>query len=229
MPQIVWMSMPDGSANYYNQKWIDYTGLSPEESFSDAWDKTLHPDDRQLVSAAWQEATAARSIYSAEMRLRRADGVYRWWLVRGVPQLDGAGQITQWFGTSTDIHDLKMAEIKITRLNRVHAVSSGINALIVRATDRHALVSEACKIAVEEGGFRLSVMCLVDQNTMKIRVVASAGKDDELSAFVKNILSSAGEGQHTLIAQALGQKNALVIDDSEHDLRVCPRTSFGVA
>jgi hypothetical protein len=103
-----------------------------------------------------------------------------------VPQLDGAGQITQWFGTSTDIHDLKTAELKITRLNRVHAVSSGINALIVRATDRDTLFSEACKIAVEEGGFRMSVMCLVDQSTMSISAVASASKDNAVPTKSSN-------------------------------------------
>ena len=103
---------------------------------------------------AWRNAAAERGVYSIESRLRRADGVYRWWLVRGVPQQDGAGNIIRWFGTCTDIHDLKTAEIKIKRLNRVYAVSSGINALIVRATDRDELFNEACRIAVEEGGFQ---------------------------------------------------------------------------
>jgi diguanylate cyclase (GGDEF)-like protein/PAS domain S-box-containing protein len=219
MPQIVWIAQPDGSEIYHNQKWIDYTGLGPEESFSDGWDKSLHPDDRQPVWDAWQKATAARGVYSVEIRLRRADGAYRWWLVRGVPQLDGAGNIIKWFGTSTDIHDLKTAEIKITRLNRVHAVSSGINALIVRATDRDTLFVEACRIAVEEGGFRMSVMCLVDQSKMKLSVAASAGKD-ELVALVKNTLSSADEAQKTLLALSLRKKTALVATDPEQDPRV---------
>jgi diguanylate cyclase (GGDEF)-like protein/PAS domain S-box-containing protein len=220
MPQIVWIALPDGSDTYHNQKWIDYTGLTPEESLGHGWDKSLHPDDRQPALDAWENATAARGIYSVEIRLRRADGVYRWWLVRGVPQQDDAGNIIKWFGTSTDIHDLKAAELKIRRLNRVYAVLSGINALIVRAPDRDALFSEACRIAVEEGGFRMSVMCLVDQSTMKINVVASAGKDAELFALAKNTLSSADEGQKTLSAQAFREKTALVINDSEHDPRV---------
>jgi hypothetical protein len=82
------------------------------------------------------------------------------------------------------IHDLKTAEIKIRRLNRVYAVLSGINALIVRVTDRDAFFSEACRIAVEEGGFRMSVMCLFDQSTMSLNAVASASKDNELFALV---------------------------------------------
>jgi diguanylate cyclase (GGDEF)-like protein/PAS domain S-box-containing protein len=220
MPQIVWIALPDGSDTYHNQKWIDYTGLTAEESLGDGWAKPVHPDDRQPALDAWQKATAARGLYSIESRLRRADGVYRWWLVRGVPQQDDAGQITKWFGTCTDIHDLKAAEIKIRRLNRVYAVLSGINALIVRATDRDALFSEACRIAVEEGGFRMSVMSLVDQSTMKISVVASASKDDELFALVKNTLSSADAGKKALSARAFREKTPLVSNDSEHDPRV---------
>ena len=172
---------------------------------------------------AWQDATAARGVYSIEIRLRRADGVYRWWLVRAVPQQDGAGQITKWFGTSTDIHDLKTAEIKITRLNRVHAVSSSINALIVRATDRDTLFREACRIAVEEGGFRMSIMCLVDQRTMRISEAASVSKDTELLALVKTIFSSIDDAQRTMLALSFREKTALVANDPEHD----PRVSHG--
>jgi diguanylate cyclase (GGDEF)-like protein/PAS domain S-box-containing protein len=220
MPQIVWIALPDGSDTYHNQKWIDYTGLTAKESLGDGWAKPFHPDDRQSALEAWQKATAARGVYSVESRLRRADGVYRWWLVRGVPQQDDAGNIIKWFGTCTDIHDLKTAEIKIRRLNRVYAVLSGINALIVRATDRDALFTEACRIAVEEGGFCMSVMSLVDPSATKISVVASASKDDELFALVKNTLSSADAGKKALSARAFREKTPQVSNDSEHDPRV---------
>ncbi len=220
VPQIVWMGRPDGGNIYLSQKWTDFTGLTPEEGAGDGWANPLHPDDRQPSLDAWQKAKDTRAPISMESRLRRADGVYRWWLVQGVPQQDQAGNIIRWFGTCTDIHDLKTAEIKIKRLNRVYAVLSRINALIVRATDRDALFSGACRIAVEEGGFRMSAMCLVDQRTMKISAVASAGKDDELIALVKNTLSSADEGQKTLIAQAFRGETALVATDLENDPRV---------
>jgi diguanylate cyclase (GGDEF)-like protein/PAS domain S-box-containing protein len=220
MPQIVWMGRPDGGNIYLSQKWTDYTGLTSEEGVGDGWAKPFHPDDQQPAFSAWQEARDTRSPLSIEIRLRRADGVYRWWLLQGVPQLDAAGNVIKWFGTGTDIHDQKTAEIKIRRLNRVYAVLSGINALIVRATDRDALFSEACRIAVEEGGFRMSLMCLVDQSTMKISAVASAGKDDKLIAIIKNAVSSADKGQKTLAALTLRKRTALVVNDPEHDPRV---------
>ena len=110
MPQIVWITRPDGWNIFFNKRWMDYTGLTLEESLGHGWNKPFHPDDQQLAWNAWQKATSEHGIYSIESRLRRADGVYRWWLVRGVPLLDAAGNILKWYGTCTDIHDLKMSE-----------------------------------------------------------------------------------------------------------------------
>jgi diguanylate cyclase (GGDEF)-like protein/PAS domain S-box-containing protein len=110
MPQIVWISRPDGGNVYFNQHWIDYTGLTLEESLGHGWNKSFHPDDQQRARDAWQHAMATQGSYTLECRLRRADGAYRWWLMRGVPQRDASGVILIWFGTCTDIHELKVIE-----------------------------------------------------------------------------------------------------------------------
>lgn len=110
MPQIVWITRPDGWNIYFNQQWVDYTGLSLEESYGHGWNKPFHPDDQQRAWNAWQNATKNGGTYSLECRLRRADGVYTWWLIRGVPMLDARGTILKWFGTCTDINELKQAE-----------------------------------------------------------------------------------------------------------------------
>lgn len=112
LPQIVWMTRPDGWHIYFNQQWVDYTGLTFEESHGDGWNKPFHPDDQQRAREAWVEATTNLTTYSLECRLRRADGVYRWWLIRGEPLRDANGTILKWFGTCTDIHDLKLAEVE---------------------------------------------------------------------------------------------------------------------
>ncbi|MDP1636111.1 MAG: PAS domain-containing protein, partial [Gallionellaceae bacterium] len=117
MPQIVWITQADGANMYFNHQWMDYTGLSLEESLGQGWNKPFHPDDQKTAMDAWQRATATVGEYSIESRLRRADGVYRWWLMRGVPLKDANGGILKWFGTCTDIHDLKMAELEISRAN----------------------------------------------------------------------------------------------------------------
>ena len=118
MPQIVWITTADGRNTYFSQQWMDYTGLTLEQSLGDGWNKPFHPDERQLAWEAWQRATTTAGIYAVESRLRRADGVYRWWLVRGVPQRDAAGRILKWFGTCTDIHDMKLAALEIADANR---------------------------------------------------------------------------------------------------------------
>ncbi len=109
MPQIVWVTRADGWNIYFNQQWVDYTGLSLEESYGHSWSTPFHPDDKQRAWDAWQRATQSKDVYSLECRLRRADGVYRWWLVRGVPFRDATGEIVKWLGTCTDIDDIKKA------------------------------------------------------------------------------------------------------------------------
>ncbi|GAB6047015.1 hypothetical protein JCM19379_08380 [Methyloparacoccus murrellii] len=110
VPQIVWITNPEGENIFFNQKWVDYTGMSLEESHGHGWNIPFHPDDRQRAWDAWQNAIHHNGTYSLECRLRRADGSYRWWLVRGVPAFDREGKIYKWFGTCTDIHDIKAAQ-----------------------------------------------------------------------------------------------------------------------
>ncbi len=109
MPQIVFMTAPDGSAFYVNQQWTDYTGLASKEAYGHGWNTVFHPDDQQRAWEAWTRATAIGELYSIEARVRHVGGAYRWWLVRAVPLRDAEGAILRWCGTCTDIHDLKEA------------------------------------------------------------------------------------------------------------------------
>jgi PAS domain S-box-containing protein len=119
MPQIVWITRPDGWNMYFNQRWMEYTGLTLDESRGHGWQKPFHPDDQSRARDAWNHAVETTSVYSLEARLRRADGNYRWWLVRGVPICDDTGAVTKWIGTCTDIHELKLAEVELSVSNRV--------------------------------------------------------------------------------------------------------------
>src|ERR1035437_3446483 len=98
MPQIVWITRADGWTTYFNQHWVEYTGLTLEESYGHGWNKPFHPDDQQRSWNAWQNATIHGATYSLECRLRRKDGKYKWWLIRGVPVLDEKGTVLKWFG-----------------------------------------------------------------------------------------------------------------------------------
>ncbi len=129
MPQIVWMTRPDGWNIYFNQQWVDYTGLTLEESHGHGWNIPFHPNDKKRAWDAWQLATQTDGDYSLECRLRRADGIYRWWLIRGVSLHDADGKVVNWFGTCTDIQDMKEYEEK--RINAEEALQR-LNATLER-------------------------------------------------------------------------------------------------
>ena len=109
VPQIVWITRPDGWNSYFNQHWVDYTGLTLEESYGSGWITPFHPDDKQVAWEAWQRAIQHNEPYTLECRLRRVDGVYCWWLLRGTAVRGANGEILKWFGTCTDIQELKQA------------------------------------------------------------------------------------------------------------------------
>ena len=107
LPQIVWATDTSGKNIYFNDAWMDYTGMTLAESLGDGWNKPFHPDDQQRSWEAWKNATKNLAEYSLECRLKKSDGTYHWWLIRGVPVIDHFGKITRWFGTCTDIDQIK--------------------------------------------------------------------------------------------------------------------------
>ncbi|WP_439631636.1 PAS domain S-box protein [Gemmata sp.] len=118
VPQIVWVARPDGGREYYNAKWYEYTGMAEAETLGWGWVAALHPDDRERTAAAWRRAVAAGTEFEAEYRLRGADGAYRWFLSRALPQRDEAGAAVRWFGSATDITDRRAAEEAVKRSER---------------------------------------------------------------------------------------------------------------
>jgi len=112
IPQLVWITTAEGMPDYFNQRWMDYTAFSVTEDLEANWAFLLHPEDRDVAAAAWMRAVETGEPYEVEYRLRRHDGVYRWFLVRGVPVRDENGQIVRWFGTCTDIDRSKREEEK---------------------------------------------------------------------------------------------------------------------
>jgi PAS domain S-box-containing protein len=110
MPLIVWTAQPNGTVNYYNQWWFDYTGLTPEQSTDSGWQAIIHPDDLPECLNRWHRAASTGTFYEIEYRFRRKDGAYRWHLGRALPVRDTNEQILSWVGTATDIDDRKRFE-----------------------------------------------------------------------------------------------------------------------
>lgn len=118
MPQIVWVTDAKGQNTYFNQQWVEYTGLSLEESYSNGWTKPFHWEDKAQASEAWKKAVETQSEYAIECRLQCHDGSYRWYLIRGLPKTKENGEILKWYGTCTDIEIIKQTEEKLKKQAR---------------------------------------------------------------------------------------------------------------
>src|SRR5262249_45544772 len=115
IPVLAWCSLPDGSIDFLNQRWQDYTGLSQDEACGWGWQAAFHPDDLGPLMETWRALLASGEPGEIEARLRRRDGAYRWFLIRAEPFRDDLGRIVRWYGTSTDIDDLKGAQVALQR------------------------------------------------------------------------------------------------------------------
>ncbi|PVE23400.1 hypothetical protein DC522_16195 [Microvirga sp. KLBC 81] len=121
--QLIWATRPDGFHDYYNQRWYEYTGVPEGSTDGAAWNGMFHPDDQERAWKTWRHSLETGEPYHIEYRLRHRSGQYRWVLGRAQPVRDEQGQITRWYGTCTDIHDLKQAQDELQR-SREQALQS---------------------------------------------------------------------------------------------------------
>ncbi len=115
IPTLAWSARPDGTAEFFNQRWLDYTGLTSKQAEGWGWKVSIHPNDLDRMVNYWQTAMTTGEPVEIEGRLRRFNGAYRWFLNRAEPFRDERGEIVRWYGTSTDIEDRKQAEEQLRR------------------------------------------------------------------------------------------------------------------
>ncbi|MES2686116.1 MAG: PAS domain-containing protein [Pseudomonadota bacterium] len=109
IPAIAWVAAADGPLERFNSQWQAYTGQTEQSALGHGWTAALHPDDRVVARDTWEGVRAGNQAWQVEYRLRGADGAYRWFRAHAVPQLDAAGRVLRWFGTTTDIEDSRAA------------------------------------------------------------------------------------------------------------------------
>ena len=125
IPTFAWTALPDGSVDFVNRHWREYTGLSTENTVGSGWRHAVHAQDLERYIERWRASLATGGLFESEVRYRRAtDGEYRWFLTRAVPMLDENGRIVQWYGISNDIEDRKRAERLQTDLAHASRVST---------------------------------------------------------------------------------------------------------
>ena len=113
MPQLVWIAKPDGEVIFYSNQVSEFAGAKKEANGSWSWQGLLHPEDQEPTAKAWGHAVLSRGTYEKEHRVQMKDGSFRWHLSRAFPQKNEKGEVLNWFGTATDIHEQKLVEEKI--------------------------------------------------------------------------------------------------------------------
>jgi PAS domain S-box-containing protein len=121
IPAMAFSARPDGSIEFVNRPWLDYTGFSENDNLASGWQLAVHPDDLDTHLSKWRASRATGAPFENEARHRDASGEYRWFLVRAVPLRDGHGNVLKWYGTLTDIEDRKRAEQERERLRQLQA------------------------------------------------------------------------------------------------------------
>ena len=174
MPQIVWRADIDGNATYFNQRWFDYTGMTPADAAASPWHDAVHPADREDLLTK----LGAVEAFEHEFRFRAGDGTYRWHLARTAPIRDEGGRIESWVGTATDIDDRKRTEEQWSFLLEAGDVLG--SSLAYRDT-----LSRVAELAVA----RVSDWCTVHivERDGSVSEVAVAHSDPEQVAFAREL------------------------------------------
>jgi PAS domain S-box-containing protein len=174
IPQLVWIYDAEGRPSYFNRRWYEYTGQTVEQSMSDRWHESLHPDDVALAITTWNSVKNVGSDYRVEYRLRRHDGVYRWHLSQAWPLITADGRINGWFGTCTDVHAARTVQEELTRslhqrevlLREVHhRVKNNLQVIISLLHLQSVRVHEKAALeALRDSQHRVRAMALVHEH-----------------------------------------------------------------
>ena len=165
IPTLAWCSLPDGTGEFWNRRWHEYTGLTPEAVRGWGWQDAIHPEDLKEITDKWLGFLASGQPGEVEGRLRRFDGVYRWFLFRAEPLRDESGNIVNWYGTDTDIDDLKQAQLKVRQDERELRQ-------LIDFLPQHVLVLDA------EGSLLQANQMLLDYNGHTLEEMQGAGTDE---------------------------------------------------
>src|ERR1700721_1447878 len=162
IPTLAWAARPDGSAEFLNRRWLDYTGLSAEEASDWGWAAALHTEDRDRLLDFWRCLLASGEACEIEARLRRHDGDYRWFLFRAEPLRDESGNIFKWYGANTDIEDRKRAEALLAAEKRTLEMIANR----ARLTD---ILEKLCETIDAQGSNIKSAVLLMDADGQLLR------------------------------------------------------------
>ncbi len=190
LPQLVWVTQPDGSATYFNEQWYRYTGTTATENMDKAWINRLHPQDQPATMQVWEHALRQGSTYHVEYRIQSHDGAYRWFMAQGIPLRNDQGHIEKWFGTCTDIDEQKNQRRQLQKqnekLNQINEyLENYVNALAHNLRAPIVNIQSLLNLAKEEGHAHLR------EKVLKKLQLSADNLDDTVIGLVRLI-----EAQH---------------------------------
>jgi PAS domain S-box-containing protein len=234
-PSIIWTAAPDGTITFQNRQWLEYTGIPAEENARDWSLLVLHPDDRERCVAAWSQALATGDPYEIEVRNRRHDGEYRWFLTRATPVRDESGKIVEWFGSSTDIQHIKESHARQTLLlaelsHRVRNMLAVVQSIAARTMSDDRSPEESKMILNERLRALAQAHDLLIESSWEgapLRALLSA----EMEAFSEQLVLT---GPDLMLAPRAAQMFALLIHElttnsCKHGALSAPNGVVGVA
>jgi PAS domain S-box-containing protein len=160
MPAMAFVTRPDGSNEFVSRQWVEYSGLSEEQSTGSGWAATIHPEDVERHLAKWRAALTTAEPFESEARHRDADGNYRWMLVRAVPLRDDAGHILKWYGTVIDVEDRKRAEALLSGEKRIFE-------MVAKGDSLSLILDSVCRLVEEQASGVLASILLVEDNRLR--------------------------------------------------------------
>ena len=215
IPALAWSTLPDGSAEFLNQRWLDYTGLSAQEAQGWGWTVAIHPEDSTKLVETWRAILASGTPGELEARMRRFDGEYRWFLFRAVPLRDDLGNIVKWYGTNTDIEDRKQAEEIRTAQARQAGVRADVSAALSKPVDSGEILRGCAEAIVRHLDAAFARIWTLNKEKNMLELQASAGMYTHLDGPHSRI--QVGELKIGLIAE---EKKPHLTNDVVNDPRV---------
>src|SRR6266446_679842 len=207
IPTLAWSARADGSADFFNRRWLDYSGLSSEEARDWGWTGALHSDDLNRLVDYWRSVLASSEPGEIEGRLRRCDGSYRWFLFRATPSFDNDGRLVKWFGTNTDIEDRKRAECLLAGENQVLEMTAKGNSL-------ESILEALCRVVEHTASGCCCSIILIDPSGSKIQQAIAPSLHSSYNARFPGISVDREGGPCT---QAARRKTQVIVSDVSSD------------
>jgi PAS domain S-box-containing protein len=230
IPQLAWMAQADGAIVWFNERWFDYTGTTPDQVVGWGWQSTCEPSVLPAVTERWQKCVRSGDPFEMEYPIRGADGEYRWFLTRVNPVRDLHGRVARWFGTNTDVDEVKRAEQALRDESHVLELLNSTGSALASTRDLHSLLQSATDAATGIAGARHGAFLYHGRD----------GGDGKLfSLYTVSGASTAefepfGEaGANALFGPGTAARGPAILDvmradDITHDSRFAGRSPFGL-